>query len=71
MEVVLSFDPFQYQRISDPKLSLNGSIVLRVLTHSNEFKQVVIFDNSTLQLPKEKVQLLLMAFKTQLDRYFN
>lgn len=69
--ITLTFEPFRYQRVSDPQLSLNHSIVIRVLTLENEHQQVVVYDNSIRRLPKEKVELMLAQFKDQLALYFD
>lgn len=66
----ISFEPHLYQRVSDPKLSLNHSIVMRVLTQTNERKQLVIYDNSTRKLPREAVETILEQFNRELSRYF-
>lgn len=70
MELKLFFDASKYIKISNPSFSIGGDIVLRGKTIDGEIKHIVVFDNSTYKLPKEKLQPLLDQFKAKLNEYY-
>ena len=70
MELKLFFDASKYVKISNPSFSIGGDIVLRGKTIDGEIKHIVVFDNSTYKLPKEKLQPLLDQFKAKLNEYY-
>lgn len=70
MELKLFFDAGKYIKISNPSFSIGGDIVLRGKTIDGEIKHIVVFDNSTYKLPKEKLQPLLDQFKAKLNEYY-
>lgn len=69
-EVEITFNPSLYQRVSNPALSLNYSIVMRVLTRTGEQQQLVIYDNSVLQLPRHIVEEMRVMFEHAINPYF-
>ena len=70
MKLELFFDTSKYAKISNPSFSIGGDIILRGKTIDGEIKQIVVFDNSTYKLPKEKLQPLLDQFKAKLNEYY-
>jgi hypothetical protein len=70
MKLELFFDTSKYVKISNPSFSIGGDIVLRGKTMDGEIKHIVVFDNSTYKLPKEKLQPLLDQFKAKLNEYY-
>lgn len=70
MEPVLQFNPSLYVKISNPQLSLNNSIVIRVETYEGVRKQVCCFDNANWNFPREVVLQVLNQFKRELDIYY-
>ena len=70
MKLKLFFYTNKYVNLSNPSFSIGGDIVLRGKTIDGEIKQIVVFDNSTYKLPKEKLQPLLDQFKAKLNEYY-
>ena len=70
MKPVLQFNPSLYAKISNPQLSLNNSIVIRVETYQGVRKQVCCFDNTNWNLPREVISQALNQFRRELDNYY-
>nr|DAF52814.1 MAG TPA: hypothetical protein [Siphoviridae sp. ctqSm5] len=66
----LTFQPELYSRISNPSLSINNSIVIRVETWEGVHQQVVCFDNSNWNFSRREMEDLLYRFKEELNNYF-